>query len=150
MWVREAGIILYGIPLVFSNYHKARKEKENPLCLSELMKQLLISMETMLTPGSDQKLHPAEYFVTGDYLLVFRKDTMVDLYQKEQEPVAFLVLDNDPDIEKYLNKQILPLLDDLLQRFTSQYTGCDVTKAEQFESFQAIIDEMFKDRNIKN
>ena len=68
---------------------------------------------------------------------------MEDFYGKEQEVLAFLVLDKDNRLEKYLNKTILPLLERLLKKFTSEYIGSKITEVAQFEPFKKIIDKIF-------
>jgi len=60
-----------------------------------------------------------------------------------QEIVAFMVLDKDYRLEKYLHKTILPLLEKLLKKFVAQYDGCNLTKVGQFEPFKRILNKIF-------
>ena len=88
-------------------------------------------------------MEPVEYFESAKYSIVFKKGTLKDLFRFQQEIVAFIVIDKDLRLEKYLNKTILPLLKKLLNCFISQYNGCNLTKTGQFESFKETIDKIF-------
>ena len=68
---------------------------------------------------------------------------MEDFYGKEQEVLAFLVLDKDSRLEKYLNRTILPLLEKLLKKFISDFRCSKITEVAQFEPFKKIIDKLF-------
>ena len=135
MLIREAGIIFNGIPVIFASYHRASKEKTDLVCSSGLMSGLLTFAECLMAP--------IEYFESSNYSIIFKKGKMVDYYGKEQEVLAFLVLDKDERLEKYLNKTINPLLENLLRKFTSKFTGCKITEMAQFEPFKETIDKLF-------
>jgi hypothetical protein len=135
MLIREAGIIFNGIPVIFASYHRASKEKTDLICSSGLMSGLLTFAECLMAP--------VEYFESSKYSIVFKKSKMNDFYKKEQEVLAFLVLDKDERLEKYLNKTINPLLEKLLKKFISEYSGSKITEVAQFEPFKKIIDKLF-------
>ena len=135
MLIREAGIIFNGIPVIFASYHRASKEKTDLICSSGLMSGLLTFAECLMAP--------VEYFESSKYSIIFKKGKMEDFYGKEQEVLAFLVLDKDERLEKYLNKSIFPLLEKLLKKFTSKFTGCKITQVAQFEPFKQILDKLF-------
>ena len=135
MLIREAGIIFNGIPVIFASYHRASKEKTDLICSSGLMSGLLTFAECLMAP--------IEYFESSKYSIIFKKGIMEDFYGKEQEVLAFLVVDKDNRLEKYLHKTILPLLERLLKKFTSEYIGSKITEVAQFEPFKKIIDKLF-------
>jgi len=135
MLIREAGIIFNGIPVIFASYHRASLEKTDLVCSSGLMSGLLTFAECLMAP--------IEYFESSNYSIIFKKGKMEDFYGKEQEVLAFLVLDKDERLEKYLNKTINPLLERLLKKFTSKFIGCKITEMAQFEPFKKTIDKMF-------
>lgn len=135
MLIREAGIIFNGIPVIFASYHRASKEKTDLICSSGLMSGLLTFAECLMAP--------VEYFESSKYSIIFKKGKMEDFYGKEQEILAFLVLDKDNRLEKFLNKTILPLLERLLKKFTTEYIGSKITEIAQFEPFKKIIDKLF-------
>ena len=135
MLIREAGIIFNGIPVIFASYHRASKEKTDLVCSSGLMSGLLTFAECLMAP--------IEYFESSNYSIIFKKGKMEDFYGKEQEVLAFLVLDKDERLEKYLNKTINPLLERLLKKFTSKFIGCKITEMAQFEPFKKTIDKLF-------
>ncbi|MFX1258810.1 MAG: hypothetical protein ACFFAN_13195 [Promethearchaeota archaeon] len=135
MLIREAGILFHGIPIIFTSYHRASKKRTNLVCSSGLMSGLLSFAECLM--------EPVEYFESDKYSIVFKKGIIKDFYRDVQEIVAFIVLDKDNRLERYLKKSILPLLEKLLKRFISQFDGCNLTKIGQFEPFRKTIDKIF-------
>jgi len=135
MLIREAGILFHGIPIIFTSYHRASKQKTNLVCSSGLMSGLLSFAECLM--------EPVEYFESDKYSIVFKTGIIKDLFRDEQEIVAFIVLDKDTRLEKYLKKTILPLLEKLLKKFVSQFNGCNLTKVGQFEIFKKTINKIF-------
>jgi hypothetical protein len=135
MLIREAGILFQGLPLIFKSYHRASKEKINLVCTSGLMSGLLTFAECLM--------EPVEYFESSKYTIIFKKGRITDCFSLEQDIVAFLVIDKDERLEKYLHKTIMPLLKRLLKKFTSQFKGCNFTKATQFERFKITLNKLF-------
>ncbi|MFX0022114.1 MAG: hypothetical protein ACFE9S_07290 [Candidatus Hermodarchaeota archaeon] len=135
MLIREAGILFHGIPIIFTSYHRASKYQTNLVCSSGLMSGLLSFAECLM--------EPVEYFESDKYSIVFKKGIIKDLFRDVQEIVAFIVLDKDNRLEKYLKKTILPLLEKLLNRFISHFNGCNLTKVGQFEPFKGEINKIF-------
>ena len=135
MLIREAGILFHGIPIIFTSYHRASKKQTNLVCSSGLLSGLLDFAECLM--------EPVEYFESDKYSIVFKKGTIKDMFKEIQEIVAFIVVDKDYRLEKYLNKTILPLLEKLLKRFISHFDGCNLTKVGQFEPFRRIINKIF-------
>lgn len=135
MLIREAGILFHGIPIIFTSYHRASKDNLNLVCSSGLMSGLLTFAECLM--------EPVEYFESTNYTIIFKKGKIIDCFSLEQEVVAFLVIDKDERLEKYLHKTIFPLLDKLLKKFTSQFKGCNFTKTIQFETFKTTLNKLF-------
>ncbi|MFX1569642.1 MAG: hypothetical protein ACFFCV_14880 [Promethearchaeota archaeon] len=133
--IREAGILFHGIPIIFTSYHRASKKQTNLICSSGLLSGLLGFAECLM--------EPVEYFESDKYSIVFKKGIITDFFRNVQEIVAFIVMDKDYRLEKYLHKTILPLLEKLLKKFISQFDGCNLTKVGQFEPFSAIINKIF-------
>jgi hypothetical protein len=88
-------------------------------------------------------MEPVEYFESDKYSIIFKKGYVKDLYKEDKEIVAFIVLDKDYRLEKYLHKTILPLLEKLLKKFIVQFDGCNLTKVGQFEPFRGMINKIF-------
>ena len=133
--IREAGILFHGIPIIFTSYHRASKKRTNLICSSGLLSGLLDFAECLM--------EPVEYFESDKYSVVFKKGTIKDLFRDVQEIVAFIVMDKDYRLEKYLHKTILPLLGKLLKKFIAQFDGCNLTKVGQFEPFKRTINKIF-------
>ncbi|MHA2184299.1 MAG: hypothetical protein ACXAAI_04790 [Promethearchaeota archaeon] len=135
MLIREAGIIFNGIPVIFASYHRASKESTDLICTSGLMSGLLSFAECLMAP--------IEYFESSKYTIIFKKGKMYDFYKRSQDILAFIVLDKDDRLEKYLYKTIFPLLEKLLEKFISEYKGSKITEVAKFESFKSTIDKLF-------
>ena len=132
--IREVGIIFNGMPVIFTSYHRASKERIDLIYSSELRSGLLTFAECLMAP--------IEYFESSKHSIIFKKGKMEDFYGKEQEVLAFLVVDKDYRLERYLHKSVLPFLKKLLKGFTSQYTGGKITEVAQFEPFKQTIDKI--------
>lgn len=135
MLIREAGIIRQGLPIIFAAYHRASREQVDFIGTSGFMSGLLSFAECLMTP--------IEYFESSQYSIIFKKGNVKDNEGKIEEIVAFIILDKDYRLEKYLHKTILPLLERLLKKFISRFNGSNFTKAKQFESFRNTIDKIF-------
>lgn len=135
MLIREAGIIHEGLPIIFTSYHRASKENINLFCTSGLMSGILTFAETLM--------EPIEYFESEKYSIIFKKDKIKDFFGKEEEIFAFIVIDKDYRLEKYLKKTIFPLLGKLLKKFSSQFKGCNLTKTSQFKAFEKVLNKLF-------
>ncbi|HDZ19475.1 hypothetical protein LCGC14_1419950 [marine sediment metagenome] len=135
MLIRESGISFNGIPVIFTSYHRASKVKTDLICSSGLMSGLLSFGECLMAP--------IEYFESSNFSIIFKKGKMIDHKGRDQEVLAFLVVDKDDRLDKYLNRTILPLLEKLLKKFTIQYTGCKISETAQFESFKQTLDKVF-------
>jgi len=135
MLIREAGILFHGIPSIYISYHRASKDNLNLICSSGLMSGLLSFAECLM--------EPVEYFESDKFSIIFKKGKMKDRFMLDQEIVAFIVIDKDGRLEKYLKKTILPLLAKIIKKFISQFTGCNFTKSKQFESFKITLNKLF-------
>ena len=135
MLIREAGIIRQGLPIIFATYHRASRVQIDIIGTSGLMSGLLSFAECLMTP--------IEYFESSKYSIIFKKGNVEDNEGRIEEIFAFIVLDKDPRLEKYLHKTILPLLEKLLKKFISRYSGSNFTKIRQFDSFRNTIDKIF-------
>jgi len=135
MLIREAGIIFNGIPVIFASYHRASKESTDLICTSGLMSGLLSFAECLMAP--------IEYFESSKYTIIFKKGKMYDFYKRSQDILAFLVLDKDDRLEKYLHRTIFPLLEKLLEKFIAEFKGSKITEVSKFESFKITIDKLF-------
>ena len=135
MLIREAGIIRQGLPIIFATYHRASKEKIDLYCTSGCMSGLLTFADCLMTP--------IEYFESSKYSIIFKTENIEDNEGRIEEITAFIILDKDYRLEKYLHKTILPLLEKLLNKFISRYNGSNFTKSKQFDSFRNTIDKLF-------
>ncbi|MFX1325096.1 MAG: hypothetical protein ACFE8N_09065 [Promethearchaeota archaeon] len=135
MLIREAGIIFNGIPVIFASYHRASKDSTDLICSSGLLSGLITFAECLM--------QPIEYVESSKYTVIFKKGNMLDFYGKKQDILAFIVIDKDIRLEKYLDRTIKPLLEKLLNKFISEFKGCKITEVAKFEPFRKTIDKIF-------
>ena len=135
MLIREAGIMHQGLPVIYTSYHRASKKGMDSIDISALLSGLLSFAETVM--------EPIEYFETDHYSIVVKNGLIKDRFMGEEEIVAFIVLDKDPRLERYLHRTILPLLERLLKKFIHQFDGCNLTRGLQFEVFKNTINKIF-------
>ncbi|MFX0029849.1 MAG: hypothetical protein ACFE8B_11605 [Candidatus Hermodarchaeota archaeon] len=135
MLIREAGILINKVPIIYANYPRANKEELDLIFTSELLRGLLNFTESIMIP--------IEYFENHKYTILFKKGSIRDYCGKIQEVTVFLVMDKDKKLEKYLYKKINPLLEEILREFVLQFSGCKITKVAQFEPFEMMINKIF-------
>ena len=135
MLIREAGILLHGLPLTFTSYHRASKDNADLFRASGIISGLLSFAECIMSP--------IEYFESDKYSIVFKKGKIEDLNGIEKEIVVFIVLDKDERLDKYLRRTILPLLKRMLKKFISQYNGSNLNEVDQFEPFEKKFNKLF-------
>jgi hypothetical protein len=89
-------------------------------------------------------ISPIEYFQSNRFTVVFRKDWIPD--QKSLKPfIAYLVIDNEKNVDKYIKKRVLPLLKKIIKKFKAKYNEKDFT---QFEDFRKSLSKILN-INIK-
>ena len=99
MLIREAGILINKVPILFTNNHKVNKDESDLIFTSELMNGLLIFTECLMAP--------IEYFENDKYTIIIKKGKIHDYYGKIQEVAVFLIVDKNKKLEKYLYKKII-------------------------------------------
>jgi hypothetical protein len=135
MLIREAGILLHGLPVAFNSYHRASKDDADLFRAGGIISGLLSFAECVMSP--------VEYFESEKYSIVFKKGQIEDSNGKEKNVVAFIVLDKDERIDKYLRKTILPLLKRMLKKFISQYNGSNLYEVNKYKPFKKTINKLF-------
>ena len=141
MLIREVGILLSGMPILFKSYHKTTKDGISLTVRSALISGILGFVE--------HGVSNVQYFDSNKYVIVFKKDKINSYRSKEKEMfLAYIVMDKDKKLvieqkhDKYIEKKILPLLQKILDEFISQYNGKDLNETSQFESFKKILDKI--------
>ncbi|MFW9784831.1 MAG: hypothetical protein ACFFFB_21305 [Candidatus Heimdallarchaeota archaeon] len=132
MLIREAGIIFNGVRLISTHCYKASKGRLESISTNMFMNGLLTFAECLIAP--------IEYFENNNYTIVFKKGKLCDYFGTIRDLFAYLVMDRDIRLEKYLYKKITPVLEEVLKKFTSQYYGCKITEVTQFEPFKTTMD----------
>lgn len=134
--IREAGIILHQIPLVFKDFYDSEESKNQPICESELMPELLTFYECSRT---GQGLNPVEYLVSENIIIIFKR---VEI-QEDRYFYSFIILDRIDEIEEYVQglSEILTLL---LNKFMHDYKNPVkyINNLNHFEGFKVYINEI--------
>lgn len=131
MLIREAGILFHGIPIAFNSFNKDCEIKSNNVCTSGLLRKLSIFSKFLTTQ--------IEYFESQNHSIILKEGIIKDIHGVNQNILAFIILEKDYRLEKYLGKIIFPLLEKLLYEFISQYYGYDLFKLGQFKVFKSAI-----------
>ena len=123
MIIREVGIISCGIPIIFESHKSTRKENVNLILNSGLLSSILSFAEVTISP--------IEYFQSNRFTVVFRKDWIPE--HKTLKPfIAYIVIDNEKNVDKYIKKRVLPLLKKIIKKFKSKYYGKESAQVEDF------------------
>jgi len=141
MIIREVGIISCGIPIIFESHKKTRKENVNLILNSGLLSSILSFAEITISP--------IEYFQSNRFTVVFKKEWIDD--QHSLKPfIAYVVIDNEKNVDKYIKKRVLPLLKKILKKFKAKYNGKDFVQFEDFrKSLSKILNINIKTLNEK-
>ena len=134
MVIREIGILLYGMPILYKSYHQASK-KEGLITKSAFISSILTFAEKLIAP-----IH---YFESEKYLIVFNKGKIRSRRSKDKEMIiAYVVMDKEKKIDKTINNRIFPLLESVLDEFIQQYEGKDLNELSQYAPFTLTIDKI--------
>ncbi len=136
MIIREVGIISCGIPIIFESHKETRKENANLILNSGLLSSILSFAEITISP--------IEYFQSNRFTVVFRKDWIKDNHSLKPF-IAYVVIDNEKNVDKYIKKRVLPLLKKIMKKFKTRYNGKNST---QFEDFRKTLSKILN-INIK-
>ncbi|MCJ7649550.1 MAG: hypothetical protein MUP85_13115 [Candidatus Lokiarchaeota archaeon] len=141
MIIREVGIISCGIPIIFESHKETRKENVNLILNSGLLSSILSFAEITISP--------IEYFQSNRFTVVFKKEWIGD--QHSLKPfIAYVVIDNEKNVDKYIKKRVLPLLKKILRKFKAKYNGKDFVQFEDFrKSLSKILNINIKTLNEK-
>lgn len=141
MIIREVGIICCGIPIIFESHKETRKENVNLILNSGLLSSILSFAEVTISP--------IEYFQSNRFTVVFKKDWISD--HKSLKPfIAYVVIDNEKNVDKHIKKRVLPLLKKILKKFKKQFAGKDFTQIEEFrKSLSKILNINIRTLNEK-
>ncbi|MBN1215435.1 MAG: hypothetical protein JXA99_08315 [Candidatus Lokiarchaeota archaeon] len=138
MQIYEAGIIIGGIPIISENFINPNEKDEDLIHKCALLSCLLNFAETLISP--------IESFESNKYNFAFRKSEIETVNSEIIDIFVYLVLNNDVKFNKYLNKKIKPILNDILDQFKLKYYGRDFSYCTQFIQFKDIIKQIL----IKN
>ena len=138
MVIREAGLIIRGFTLVKKSYHKSTKGKIDTDLRSGLLTAILNFAQSTFSKDV------VEYFEGKKFLIAFTEDVInaSDSYEPELL-IAYVILDKEKRIEKYIRKIIRPLLKQMSKEFKILNTGKNLSEISQFKDFKLNLDKFF-------
>lgn len=138
MVIREAGLLFRGFTLVKKSYHKSTKGKIDTDLRSGLLTAILNFAQSTFSKDV------VEYFEGKKFLIAFTEDVInaSDSYEPELL-IAYVILDKEKRIEKYIRKIIRPLLKQMSKEFKILNTGKNLSEISQFKDFKLNLDKFF-------
>ena len=138
MVIREAGLLFRGFTLVKKSYHKSTKGKIDTDLRSGLLTAILNFAQSTFSKDV------VEYFEGKKFLIAFTEDVInaSDSYEPELL-IAYVILDKEKRIEKYIRKIIRPLLKQMSKEFKTLNTGKNLSEISQFKDFKLNLDKFF-------
>ncbi|MFX0081660.1 MAG: hypothetical protein ACFE94_07900 [Candidatus Hodarchaeota archaeon] len=138
MVVREAGLIFRGFTLVKKTFHKTDRGKIDIDLRSGLLDAIMSFAESAFMESS------LEYFEGEKYIIVFTKEKIMSDDSIEPESLtSYVILDREKKTEKYIHKIIQPLLKNVINEFTTIYTGKNLSEVSQFKNFKNNLDRIY-------
>ncbi|TXT63951.1 MAG: hypothetical protein BAJALOKI1v1_640015 [Promethearchaeota archaeon] len=135
MLIREVGIILGGLPLVYVNYHESSDKKIDEASKGALICSILQFAENVMR----QYL---ESFESSKFRMLFKRGKIQMLgMSKESEIFAYIIINKDEVFTKKAKKHLNNLLEIILKEFIETYNGLDESKISQFQDFKIFINK---------
>ncbi|MFX0071699.1 MAG: hypothetical protein ACFFAO_11480 [Candidatus Hermodarchaeota archaeon] len=140
MVIRESGLLFRGFTVLYASYHKTSDEKIDKDLRSALLTALLNFAESAFTTDA------IEYFEMKKFAISFIEDKIKAEDSPVKEPlIAYVILDKEKKIDKYISKTVIPLLKRVISLFKESYDGKNLSEISQFESFKGNLDLIFGD-----
>jgi len=139
MVIREAGLLFRGFTLVKKSYHKTTLGKIDTDLRSGLLTALLNFAETIFSTGA------IDYFEGNKFTLAFINENI--LAEDSLEPellVSYAIIDKKRKMDKYIYKNIHPLLIKVAKEFKAENEGKNLSEISQFKIFKKNLDEIFR------
>jgi len=138
MVIREAGIMARGYPLVYSSYH------ETGAGIDVVLRSGLLSGILNFVESAFEK-QIVEYIESKNYIIAFKADKILAEKAVEPEPIiSYIIMDKEKKIDKFISKNISPLLKKILKEFILGYTGKNLSYISIFEDFKKVINKNFE------
>jgi hypothetical protein len=135
MLIREVGIILEGIPLIYVDYHKSTVEDVDNVSKGALINSILQFAESAISS--------LESFESNKYHMIFQKGKMhTERRTEESNLIAYIILDREESYNRKEKKKLKELLESILDTFVERYDGADDTEISQFRDFKSEINRI--------
>ncbi len=139
MVIREAGLLFRGYSLVNATYHTTSHEEIDTDLRSGLLTALLSFAEGVFKTGG------VEYFELKKFIIAFVPDEIVSADTGSESLLCYAILDKEKKVDKYINKIIIPSLQEIIKEFKSRHGGKNLSEVSQFQKFGLVIEKIFGD-----
>ena len=127
-----------GYPLVYSSYH------ETGAGIDVVLRSGLLSGILNFVESAFEK-QIVEYIESKNYIIAFKADKILAEKAVEPEPIiSYIIMDKEKKIDKFISKNISPLLKKILKEFILGYTGKNLSYISIFEDFKKVINKNFE------
>ena len=132
MLIREVGIILGGLPLVFINYHESSNKE-----IDEVNKGALICS---ILQFAEHIISPIESFESNKYHMLFKKGKIETAGMSEKSDIfAYIIINREEVFDKKAKKHLNNLLEIILNNFIEKFNGSNESEISQFQDFKVFI-----------
>ncbi|TXT63458.1 MAG: hypothetical protein BAJALOKI3v1_370038 [Promethearchaeota archaeon] len=134
MLLREFGIIVEGIPIICINYHKTGDKTVDFICKSAVISSIMKFAENLI--------EPIESFESNKYHIFFKKSKIKTKRTEGAQIIAYGVLDRNITLTQKQKNIFIKKLEEILNKFISEYRGLEYSDPSKFEAFVGIIDKI--------
>ncbi len=138
MVVIESGIIVSGVPIVYSTFHPKRNKGIDIVIKSGLLSGFMMFAEKAFENQS------IEFIESGNYIIVFRKGKVQSINEYLEPIIAYAIMDKKTKADFDRIKQISRLLSKILKKFISENNGKNFSSVNYFEYFAEFIDKKLR------
>lgn len=139
MVIREAGVLFRGYTLVNGKYHQTSGDEIDKDLRSGLITALLNFAESAFDN------HSIEYIEGRKYVIAFTHDYIISQdFGEDEMLVAYAILDMVKKIDKYIDKAVVPMLEEVLAQFKEKYKDVKLfSEISKFNGFRENLDSIF-------
>lgn len=133
MLLREFGLMAEGVPLIIITYHETGNKEVDFVSKSAFMTSILKFAENLI--------QPVESFESKKYQFLFKVGNIKNNLGSNSQLIAYIVIDKDKNFTENLRDKLKKQLEDILDKFISQYGGLDCSDSSKFEEFVKVIEK---------
>jgi len=136
--VIESGIIVSGVPIIYSTFHPKSDKGINIVIKSGLLSGFMMFAEKAF------KNQSIEFIESGKYIIVFRKGKIQGTNCYLEPIIAYAIMDKKNKSDANRIKRISSLLSKILKKFVIENNGKNFSNINCFEYFAEFINNKLK------